>query len=58
MDEFTLNIKLGNDAMQTPEDIAEALRKVANALDDGFLSTSNHGILDVNGNTVGEWKLN
>jgi len=34
MDNFTLNLRLGNDAMQTPEDIAEALRRAAGWLED------------------------
>ncbi len=53
---FTLEITLGNDAMQTPEDVAYALRQVINTLEQiGFNS---HGrIPDVNGNRVGEWSV-
>jgi len=52
MDEFTLQITLGNDAMQDLSDIADALRRVAGALEDG---RSAGPIRDINGNTVGEW---
>jgi hypothetical protein len=52
---FTLKIRLGNDAMQDPADVAEALERVARELrDSGFRPTR---IKDLNGNTVGEWKL-
>lgn len=54
MDEFTLTLRLGNDAMQTPEDIATALRRLAGLLDEyGF--DCGQSILDQNGNKVGEW---
>lgn len=54
MNEFTLRIKLGNDAMQTPEDVAANLRAVANRLNWGADLQSGE-ILDYNGNKVGEW---
>ena len=54
MNEFTLRIKLGNEAMQTSEDVAASLRAVANRLD-YVLDRSNGEILDYNGNKVGEW---
>jgi hypothetical protein len=51
---FTLTVELGNAAMSTPEDVADALREVADALEAGASS----GIVrDVNGNTVGRWEL-
>ena len=52
---FSLKIKLGNDAMQSREDVASALRVVADKLDggrcEGFIN-------DANGNNVGKynWK--
>lgn len=49
---FTLSIKMGNDAMQTGEDVAGALRDAANYIeqrDQGSL------IIDANGNTVGNF---
>ena len=49
MNEFTLRIKLGNEAMQTSEDVAASLRAVANRLD-YVLDRSNGEILDYNGN--------
>lgn len=58
MTEFTLTLKLGNAAMQTPEDVADALRRAAESV---ILATrvgvTNQGIRDENGNTVGSWTL-
>jgi hypothetical protein len=57
---FTLKINLGNDAMQTPEDVAEALRNAAVkvAMQGGnFDAGDGAGIRDENGNTVGSWKV-
>jgi hypothetical protein len=52
--QFTLKIKLGNDAMKTRFDIANALNRVAlNVV--GAVDTAK--IYDANGNAVGEWKL-
>lgn len=55
MSSFTLKIKLGNDAMQTPEDVADALEKTAHTLRRGRVAEAT--IRDENGNTVGSWKL-
>lgn len=52
---FTLTITLGNDAMQTREDISGALRNVAAMLE--WDVTTGGPIRDANGNTVGEWKV-
>jgi len=59
---FTLKIKLGNEAMQTPADVAEALRDVAGRV--GALGESvwphDYGygfVKDLNGNKVGEWEI-
>lgn len=50
---FHLRIELGNDAMREPDDIARALRSVAQQIE------SSHGavgaIMDDNGNTVGSF---
>ena len=56
MNEFTLRIKMGNDAMQTPEDVAASLRDIANRLDWGMYRRSGE-ILDYDGNKVGEWEF-
>lgn len=59
-DKFTLTINLGNEAMQTPQDIAEALREVVRRLDLHSLQGTEPitgKIRDLNGNTVGEWKI-
>ena len=50
---FRLGIELGNDAMQTPEDVADALRDIADRIERGDLTGG--GIRDENGNTVGSW---
>lgn len=52
--EFTLKITMGNDAMQTTQDIAGALHKAAGALEAG---APQGGIWDDNGNRVGEYSL-
>ena len=56
MNEFTLRIELGNEAMQTPEDVGDALWAVANRLNYGMDRRSGE-ILDYNGNKVGEWEF-
>ena len=45
MNEFTLRIKMGNDAMQTPEDVAASLRDIANRLDWGMYRQGGAGVL-------------
>lgn len=52
MTEFHLTIKLGNDAMQDPYNVAKALREVAARQDSNW---PNGTIWDVNGNPVGSW---
>jgi len=51
MNTFTLTINMGNDAMQTPEDVAEALRDAARDIETG----GKEFIYDINGNKVGLW---
>ncbi len=51
---FELQILLGNDAMQTGEDVARALHEVASNLEWGFLGGM---IYDDNGNRVGQWEV-
>lgn len=51
---FTTEIRLGNEAMQNPSDIATALRKIASRIEDGC----DYGnVYDTNGNIVGEFFL-
>ena len=55
---FTLEIELGNAAMQSPDDVAESLRQVSDLLkhNERFGTTTDTArIFDDNGNTVGEW---
>lgn len=57
---FTLSIHLGNDAMQSPYDLALALRKLAGRLaDDGYEpALPDSGVIrDDNGNNVGTWDI-
>ena len=60
---FTLKIELGNEAMETGEDVAIALRKqadyIATRYSMGNIQTANawHNIMDENGNTVGHWTV-
>lgn len=51
-DRFTLTITLGNDAMQSPVDVADALRTAADRVEAG---TAYAPIRDANGNTVGSF---
>lgn len=51
---FWLSIECGNDAMRTYEDIAEALRKVADRIENG---TREGRIRDTNGNSVGGFEV-
>ena len=57
--EFSLTIKLGNEAMQTGHDVAEALRRIAIQIDVDFAEwdcDADHGkVFDANGNSVGTW---
>lgn len=55
---FTLEIKLGNAAMQTPADVGRALEKVAGGLvTSGWDGIESGRIRDENGNTVGTWNV-
>lgn len=54
MERFTLTIELGNDAMQTGADIADALRRVA-ARQEEWERGTDGAIRDENGNTVGRY---
>jgi hypothetical protein len=57
--QFILKIELGNEAMQTPQDIAQALREAAGSLD-GLVpeaTRASGSIRDLNGNRVGKWEI-
>lgn len=58
VDLFTLSIELGNEAMQTPEDVARALRQLAGGFDTWHCwpDPLNEGVVDTNGNGVGRWE--
>ena len=55
MNDFKLFIELGNEAMQTPQDVAERLRGIAATLDEDHSGYPEGLIRDANGNTVGEY---
>lgn len=56
-DVFVLKITLGNDAMKSADDIAEALRNAALRI--SYIGDcSTFGVVhDLNGNTVGGWEI-
>ena len=55
---FTVTIDLGNDAMQTAHDVQSALRDVIRDIDEADFSAPDRGrIGDINGNTVGTWRV-
>lgn len=64
---FSLEIDLVNDAMDSSEELADALRRIATRIHDAkYVEQLNgeegqdditRGIMDANGNTVGEWTL-
>jgi hypothetical protein len=57
MSTFKLSIELGNDAIQTPDDVATVLRVIADlAWWSPWESTESGCIQDVNGNPVGAWE--
>lgn len=59
--EFVLRIELGNAAMRTRHQVAKALTDLAKRLVDERMTpqdedlTDDGRVLDLNGNTVGEW---
>jgi hypothetical protein len=60
--EFQLKIELGNDAMQTADDIRAAVKDVAKYLKEWRSDElpevgDNAPIRDVNGNIVGKWEI-
>lgn len=52
---FQLTIKLGNEAMQGPDDIAHALMLIGENI--GIKRATQGSILDANGNTVGDYQV-
>ena len=56
---FTLEIELGNEAMQTGDDVALALRRLSVKLVDARIDVgADRGtIRDANGNAVGKWAV-
>ena len=63
MAQFILKIQLGNEAMQIPNDVGEALVKIGEELiygstvDSEFNRNEKVIIQDLNGNTVGSWMV-
>lgn len=57
---FKMEITLGNEAMQTGLDVATALQKVGSHIreyNEKDLPGAEGNIRDINGNTVGKWKV-
>ena len=54
--QFTIEIDLGNDGVQTAEDIANILRATADKIDRVEVGAFKN-IRDINGNTVGLWQV-
>jgi hypothetical protein len=56
MSRFKLTIQLGNEAMQTPFDVAHALEALSVRISN---TTRDYGnVFDDNGNNVGTWSIN
>jgi len=56
MSAFKVDIALGNDTMRTPEEVADALTKVADTLrSESSFPDTYMPIQDINGNTVGSY---
>ncbi len=59
MASFKVDLDIGNDAMQTAEDVAGALIRIAAMVKrDGLLRNSEQSVRDINGNRVGAFKYN
>ena len=54
MDTLEVKITTGNDAMQTDDEIAQALMRVAHRVRDGSIAGK---VADINGNTVGSYEF-
>jgi hypothetical protein len=63
---FTVDIRLGNAAMRSGSDVAEALRHVAKRVEDrgdfiddenDLIESSSGSFMDLNGATVGRWEV-
>jgi len=56
---YKLEIELGNEAMLSGADVADALRAVADRIDvdQPMIEQHNYGISDRNGNRVGTWSV-
>lgn len=58
--QFKMNIQFGNEAMQTSQDIAKALRKVADRVEREEITGGTiigSKVFDENGNSVGRWEV-
>jgi len=54
MGKFKVEITVGDDAMRTPDDVAKALREIANQL---IIAPKGGLVSDRNGNVVGRFRL-
>jgi len=58
MSYFHLKIELGNAAMLNGRHVADALRRVADRLEQSGARQDDGRIADRNGNKVGQWSIN
>jgi len=54
---FTLEIELGNDAMQSAQDVFDAIEHYGDTNPEPFEGGESSIIRDINGNTVGRWDV-
>ena len=54
---FRLEIELGNDAMQSAQDVFDAIESHGDTNPTPFKGGESSIIRDVNGNTVGKWEV-
>lgn len=54
---FTLEIELGNDAMQSAEDVFDAIEHCGDTNPTPFQGGESNIIRDLNGNKVGKWEV-
>lgn len=56
---FVLSVDLGNAAMQTKDDVADALMAVAKRIrrEGSDQRADKHSVTDLNGNSCGQWSF-
>lgn len=54
---FQLEIELGNDAMQSAQDVFDAIQHYGDTNPEPFKGGESSNIRDLNGNKVGKWEV-